>query len=459
MPAGNLTLHAKWTINQYEISFDSTGGTAVSSIIEDYDTVLIMPENPTREGYDFYNWFRDVELTQPYFFDRMWAENLTLYAKWYPIVQTLSFNSNGGTIVSAITLDYDTAITAPTVPTLEGNSFAGWYVDAELTTEFVFPNTMPLTTTLYAKWTVDSQTIAFESNGGEVVAPIIQEYMTVLTQPINPTRVGYTFDGWFSDVASMNAYTFPTEMPLSLTLYAKWNINSHSVMFMDHDGSQIESSVYNFSDDLSGVGTPSNPVREGYTFIGWDQVVPSQMPDNDVVILAMYEINQYQVTYFVDGVETVVMIDYNSLLANIPTPTKEGYEFVEWQVDMIAIDVSSYRMGVDAITVVAFFRYDPVLVNADLLIILILGTLYGGSSINNAVSSVLKYLCFLKLNPTIIATKIPKKYKLITIIPALLPKKAAVNNPYTGNLAPQDINGAIRAVNLLDFSSSKVLVA
>ncbi|QVK18418.1 leucine-rich repeat protein [Mycoplasmatota bacterium] len=70
------------TDNQYTITFNSNGGTEVSSITQDYNTQVTKPDDPTKAGYDFGGWYSDSDLTQEYSFTIIPKENITLYAKW-----------------------------------------------------------------------------------------------------------------------------------------------------------------------------------------------------------------------------------------------------------------------------------------------------------------------------------------------------------------------------------------
>ena len=71
----NITLYAKWTANTYTITFDTAGGSEIAPITQDYGTAITEPANPTREGYTFTGWDRDIPETMP-------AENITLKARW-----------------------------------------------------------------------------------------------------------------------------------------------------------------------------------------------------------------------------------------------------------------------------------------------------------------------------------------------------------------------------------------
>ena len=134
----NITLYAKWTANTYTITFDTVGGSEIAPITQDYGTVITAPEAPTREGYTFIGWDKEIPTTMP-------AENMTVTAQWKINRYTITFDTAGGSEITPITQDYGTAITAPEAPTREGYTFMGW--DREI------PTTMPAENiTLKAKW-------------------------------------------------------------------------------------------------------------------------------------------------------------------------------------------------------------------------------------------------------------------------------------------------------------------
>ena len=134
----NITLYAKWAANTYTITFDTAGGSEIATITQDYGTVITAPEAPTREGYTFTGWDREIPTTMP-------AENMTVTAQWKINRYTITFDTAGGSEIAPITQEYGTNITAPADPTREGYTFIGW--DREI------PTTMPAENiTLKAKW-------------------------------------------------------------------------------------------------------------------------------------------------------------------------------------------------------------------------------------------------------------------------------------------------------------------
>ena len=198
---GNKEYWAKWEINQYTITFDTNGGSEIAPITQDYGTKITAPANPTRKGYTFKGWDKEIPKTMP-------AENITVKAQWEINQYTITFDTNGGSEIAPITQDYGTKITAPDNPTRKGYTFKGW--DKEI------PETMPAENiTVKAQWKINQYTITFDTNGGSEIAPITQDYGTKITAPDNPTRKGYTFKGWDKEIPE----TMPAE---NLTITARW---------------------------------------------------------------------------------------------------------------------------------------------------------------------------------------------------------------------------------------------
>ena len=196
-----LTLYPVWNTNKYTITFDTNGGSEIAPITQDYGTEITAPDNPTRKGYTFKGWDKEIPETMP-------AENMTVKAQWEINQYTIAFDTNGGSEIAPITQDYGTEITAPDNPTRKGYTFKGW--DKEI------PKTMPAENiTVKAQWKINQYTIAFDTNGGSEIAPITQDYGTEITAPDNPTRKGYTFKGWDKEIPE----TMPAE---NITITARW---------------------------------------------------------------------------------------------------------------------------------------------------------------------------------------------------------------------------------------------
>ena len=312
MPAENITVKAQWEINQYTITFDTNGGSEIAPITQDYGTEITAPDNPTRKGYTFKGWDKEIPETMP-------AENMTVKAQWEINQYTITFDTNGGSEIAPITQDYGTEITAPDNPTRKGYTFKGW--DKEI------PETMPAENiTVKAQWEINQYTITFDTNGGSEIAPITQDYGTEITAPDNPTRKGYTFKGWDKEIPE----TMPAE---NITVKAQWEINQYTITFDTNGGSEIAPITQDYGTEITA---PDNPTRKGYTFKGWDKEIPETMPAENITVKAQWEINQYTITFDTNGGSEIAPItqDYGTEITAPDNPTRKGYTFKGWDKEI-----------------------------------------------------------------------------------------------------------------------------
>ena len=307
-----LTLYPVWNTNKYTITFDTNGGSEIAPITQDYGTQIAAPANPTRKGYTFKGWDKEIPETMP-------AENITVKAQWEINQYTITFDTNGGSEIAPITQDYGTEITAPDNPTRKGYTFKGW--DKEI------PETMPAENmTVKAQWEINQYTITFDTNGGSEIAPITQDYGTEITAPDNPTRKGYTFKGWDKEI--------PETMPAgNITVKAQWEINQYTITFDTNGGSEIVPITQDYGTEIT---VPDNPTRKGYTFKGWDKEIPEAMPAENITVKAQWKINQYTITFDTNGGSEIAPItqDYGTEITAPDKPTRKGYTFKGWDKEI-----------------------------------------------------------------------------------------------------------------------------
>ena len=309
---GNKEYWAKWEINQYTITVKPENGKADITITQDYGTEITAPDNPTRKGYTFKGWDKEIPKTMP-------AENITVKAQWEINQYTITFDTNGGSEIAPITQDYGTEITAPDNPTRKGYTFKGW--DKEI------PETMPAENiTVKAQWKINQYTIAFDTNGGSEIAPITQDYGTKIIAPADPTRKGYTFKGWDKEI--------PETMPAdNITVKAQWEINQYTITFDTNGGSEIDSITQDYGTKIIA---PADPTRKGYTFKGWDKEIPETMPAGNITVKAQWEINQYTITFDTNGGSDIAPITqaYGTEITAPDNPTRKGYTFKGWDKEI-----------------------------------------------------------------------------------------------------------------------------
>jgi uncharacterized repeat protein (TIGR02543 family) len=259
MPAEDVTLTAQYSINQYTITFDTNEGSLITAITQDYETVVNAP-SPTKEGYTFNGWYSDSEFKTAYSFTTMPAEDMTVYAKWDINSYTLQFLDSDGTVLRTQDYEFNMDLSSVTPPTAtkEGYTFDRW--DHEI------PNNMPAEdVTISAFWIPNLQTISFEVNNGTLVVDIVQFYDSELIKPENPTREGYTFDGWYSDNTLSSAYELPEKMPLSIKLYAKWSVNQYAIT-LDIGGEYLDDKQVSYGEVITSLPIPK---KDYSLFLGW----------------------------------------------------------------------------------------------------------------------------------------------------------------------------------------------
>ncbi len=307
VPAKDVTITAQWKRNECTITFDSNGGSDVESQTLDCGVAITVPENPVREGYTFIGWEPAIPEVMP-------EEDVTVVAQWQVNQYTITFNSNGGSEVEAMSVDYGSAINAPEA-TREGYTFVGW--DPEL------PATMPATDlTVTAQWQVNQYTITFIAEG-KILKQTVQDYNTEIVAPADPTKTGYTFAGWSPKFEK--GATVPAE---DVTYTAQWNVNTYFIYFNTDGGSAIDPIMQTYGSEITA---PEDPVKEGYTFAGWDKEIPETMPANNMTIKAQWTINQYTITYYVDDVEVYAeTVDFGTALTPYDYQAESGRVFDGW---------------------------------------------------------------------------------------------------------------------------------
>jgi uncharacterized repeat protein (TIGR02543 family) len=187
-----------------------------------------VPVAPTRAGYNFVNWVLDpLDHLTVFDFQTPITSDLTLYAYWEPngaTIHTITLNSNGGTAVNPITVENGSIASAPTPPIRSGYSFFHWVITGT-STVYDFSSQVTSDLSLTAVWEENGvvfHLITFIENGGSNVTDQIVDDGDLPIEPADPTRSGYLFMGWYSDIALTSIYTFDSAPTADVTLYAKW---------------------------------------------------------------------------------------------------------------------------------------------------------------------------------------------------------------------------------------------
>ncbi len=199
------------------VTFCDWDGTVIKKARVYYGEDAIEPSAPSRDDYFFTGW--DKPTTNI-------IDDTVITATYEDAHYDFVFLDEDGTELYRQDVTVNGKATPPANPTKTGYSFAGWYTTASGGTK-VEDFTITSATgsrTVYAHYTINSYTVTFHSMGGSWVNSQSVVYRNKTTAPVNPTRLGYGFGGWYKDQNCTNKWNFSTDIVTSaVTLYAKWN--------------------------------------------------------------------------------------------------------------------------------------------------------------------------------------------------------------------------------------------
>ena len=361
----NGTLHAKApgtatiTVNRQSYSFSKqitvtlstisfSGNGATSGFMESIQGAIgqsatIPNVGFSRTGYTFTGWNTSPDGTgtayRPNATIQFAAQNITLYAQWKVRSYSVNFDSNGGSAVASQSVKYGSKASRPTDPTRAGHTFQGWYTSRDGGARYDFNQTVTGDVTLYAHWSVNSYTLAFDGNGGKASESSRKvqygnQYGTLPTA----TRTGYAFQGWYTARSDGSQVSSSTTMEAAnTTVYAHWTVNTYTVSFDSNGGSAVASQSVRYG---SKATQPANPTRAGHTFQGWytarsggSKYDFGTAVTGDVTLYAHWSVNSYTLTFDGNGgkpSEASRTVAYGGQYGSLPTATRTGYAFQGW---------------------------------------------------------------------------------------------------------------------------------
>ncbi len=423
---GNMICYAHWKGAENTILFNSMGGSEINAAIVLTDEKLTQPAAPVRTGYDFLAWCTDQTCTNQWnFTDNVVGGAMTLYAKWTAKQYDVTFESCGGTAVSAMQVIYGVAYGTLPVPTRKGYDFAGWYTK-ETGGERVAAETMMTKAeahTLYAHWTpgvvcytvkhyqqnlkdndytlvsadtesgkkgiTGTQTAAEAKNykgftarhvtqqliaaDGTTVVSIyydrelytitwqngdsveqkdtdvrygtILEYTGTTPDKAEETDRIYQFSGWNTKAdGSGSELTAATVAEADMTLYAQYTyrMKRYTVDFVTNGGGGIACQTVEHGQKVT---KPAEPIKNGNKFTGWYRGADcnnlwnfdSDTVTGSVTLYAGWEAETYAISYVLDGGEnktnTPMSYTYGEGIKTLPEPERTDYIFLGWYTD------------------------------------------------------------------------------------------------------------------------------
>jgi uncharacterized repeat protein (TIGR02543 family) len=362
----NLTLYAKWTLNNtYTITWNTDGGTpAPTQTSVNHGNSITAPGTMTKTGYSFDGWYTNYGLTTAATFPMTnVTESKTFYAKWTLNSYPVTWNTDGGTPTPTQTsVNYGSSITAPTAMTKTGHIFGGWYTNSDLTAAATFPiENVTTSKTFYAKW-IATYTITFDANGGTVTPSSGTTGSNgTLTSLPTPSRNGYAFNGWFTSETGGEKVTESRKYSANTTIYAQWTQSAYTVM-LDPAGGTVTPTTVSIGENKRVVSLPT-PTRTNYTFDGWftaptsgEKVTEGYILSENITVYARWT-STYAITFgaatngaitaTVDGspITTGTSVQYGKNVVFTAVPDM-GYDVGGWMVNgtLVAEATNKYTL-------------------------------------------------------------------------------------------------------------------
>lgn len=333
VPAHTVKLYFGLIAETYDVIFDANGGafadgSVTKNVATQFDTMVVAPAAPTKEGCDFAGWTPDLGYLDT-------TETVTYYATWTPKTYDAVFYSDG-VVYDTIPTEFGTEIDEPAPPEKEGYTFVGWTP--------ALPDTMPAENVRFdAVFEANTYKATFYKSEEDKAAGTVYDESEVkfgetITTPDDPTKEGYIFSGWTPSV--------PSAMPASdLEFVATWSPRSDTpykveIYEMDTMGNYSETpkTVSNKTGITDSTVTADTTVLEGFYVDEENSVLSGTVAaDGSTVLKVYYARNKYTVKFVANGGEINGSTDdvtteyYHGAIVTAPADVaREGYTFAGW---------------------------------------------------------------------------------------------------------------------------------
>ena len=332
------------------VTFDSQGGSVISSQTAS-NYMLVKPADPTRSGYIFGGWYREVARTGTawnFNIDVVTA-NITLYAKWIPIF-TVTFNATSGTVTPTSSKTGEDSTLVSSLPTPERSNyiFKGWFMTATGGEEVTPSKKYSANTTIYAQW-IPIFTVTFNANSGTVTptSGTTRADSTLADLP-TPSRTDYAFNGWFTAETNGEKVTTSTKYSANTTIYAQLTQTKYTIT-LDPTGGTVTPSTVSIGESGRVMSLP-NPTRVGYTFSDWytaptggEKVTEGYTINKDITVYAQWT---YNAVINITGVPDKIKINEQFPLTGTVIPENAAKTTIVWSVENAGITSAGIYDGV-----------------------------------------------------------------------------------------------------------------
>ena len=330
----NITLHSKYEINIYTVSFYHNNEKYVEDQKVNYGESAVKPSiDPTKADYNFSGWV--IKGTNnKYDFTSKVTKDIELESSFTAKpTYTVTFKIENEIILTENVIEGH-KVTSKEAPYKKGYLFDKWYSDEGLTIENNFDEKIMGNKTIYGKYNENKHTVTYINEGTTYYTEEVLDSFTAKGPSENPSKEGYTFKYFSKD--KKVAFDYNSEITEDTTLYAVYEINKYTVTYIN-EGSEYHKEELTYGSKHEKI---EDPFKTGYTFIGWyneneEKVEYPITVTKDITLHSKYKINKYTVTYINEGVKYIEdqQINYKEKAVKPdPNPSKIGYTFKYWSI-------------------------------------------------------------------------------------------------------------------------------
>ena len=303
----NILLIPIFEVNSYKIKYTIDGEVFSEELLK-YGSKIEVKQVPEKTGYTFKGWDKELPNTMP-------ANDIELIGTYEKNKYTITYIIEGQENITR-TYYYGDTIETIENPKLEGLNFVKW--------SEIIPDTMPdHNIEVYAEFDKKSFNINYYIDDVLYKTDSYQ-YNDNIDALEMAEKAGYTFSGWDKEL--------PTNMPAyDIDVYGTYNKNTYYINYYI-DNVLYKTISYLYDNSIKVLEVTS---KTGYTFSGWDKVLPTNMPAQDIDVYGTYNINTYQINYYIDNeLYKTLNYKYNELINNLDVPEKSGYTFSGWDKEL-----------------------------------------------------------------------------------------------------------------------------
>ena len=358
MPYAPLTLTLT-ADKLYTVTMDTAGGDPIRPIQYTVEAEAFQLPTPVRTGYIFLGWTgegitepqKTIEIPQGSTGDRTYTANWQVIE--YTIITLLEGGNAGSSQVYFYTVEQ--TVTLPT-PTRTGYTFLGWTGEGITTPQpnVTIPKGSTGDKTYIENWELTEYNITMDLNGGSGQEKVVYTMTDEDFELPTPTRNGYEFVGWTGEriTTPQTSVKIPKGSTGNKAYTANWQVIEYTITLDTNGGPVVSPIKYTVEDTF----TLPYILRPGYEFAGWTLDGSGMLPFTPLIIYpgttgdlhykAEWRLAEYTITMDLDGGsgQEKVVYTITDEEFELPTPTRNGYEFVGWTGERITTPQTSVKI-------------------------------------------------------------------------------------------------------------------